>query len=75
MANADRRSELRIVENDATHDSSELERVCNDLHTLRRHVMNAWQARGVLLTAEERRELRDEIRETCALLEELTVVD
>lgn len=66
-------SSTRIRGNDASNDdSSEAERIFTDLRSLRRNVIDAWQARGVILTAEERRELRDEIRETCALLEDLT---
>ena len=72
MATEDQRSKLHIVVNDASNDSSELERIFIDLHSLRRHVIDAWQARAVLLTDEERRNLRDEIMETCALLKELT---
>jgi hypothetical protein len=35
-------------------------------------MVQAWQERGVMLTHEEQQELRDEIRQTCALLTDLT---
>jgi hypothetical protein len=69
----DQRSNLHIVGNGVGNEASELERILNDLHELRRHVVEGWQSRAVLLTLEERRELRDAIRETCELLEEITV--
>lgn len=72
MIPSEQPSKLHIVGNDASNDSSELERILNDLHELRRHVIEEWQARAVLLTPGERRELRDAIRETCELLEEIT---
>jgi hypothetical protein len=43
-----------------------------ELRTLRRRVIQAWQERAVALTKEEQAELRDEIRETCSLLTDLT---
>lgn len=72
MPPSDQRIKLHIVGNDASNDSPELERILNDLHEFRLHIIQGWQARAVLLTPEERRELRDAIRETCELLEEIT---
>ena len=43
-----------------------------DLKALRRSIISAWQERGIMLTPEQQRELRDEIRETCELLMSLT---
>ena len=65
------RSSARIGGKDAGDDSSEARRVFTDLHTLRGNLVDAWQARAVILTPEERRQLRDEIRQTCSLLEDL----
>lgn len=52
--------------------SSEAQAILSDLRSLRRHIVEAWQSRSVVLTAEERRELTAEIRETCELLAGLT---
>lgn len=70
---SDQRSNLHLVGNDVGNEASELERILNDLHEFRRHVVEGWQSRAVLLTPEERLKLRDAIRETCELLEEITV--
>jgi hypothetical protein len=43
-----------------------------DLKALRRSIISPWQERGIMLTPEQQRELRDEIRETCELLMSLT---
>jgi hypothetical protein len=43
-----------------------------DIRVLRRTIVDAWQERAVTLTREEQRDLRDEIRSTCALLMDLT---
>ena len=46
-----------------------------DIRALRKKVIDAWQSRAVLLTPDERRALREEIRETCSLIIELTTTD
>lgn len=43
-----------------------------ELRALRRRIVDLWLERGVMLTGEEQKELRDEIRETCTLLTALT---
>lgn len=43
-----------------------------DLAALRNSVSLAWQERGVMLTPEERSELRNEIRDLCQYLSDLT---
>ena len=43
-----------------------------DIRALRRRLVEAWKDRGLTLTSEERTQLRDEIRDTCALLTDLT---
>jgi hypothetical protein len=52
--------------------ASEAQRLLTDLRMLRRHIVDAWQERGVILTREEQRELRDEIKLTCEILAGLT---
>jgi len=52
--------------------SFEAGRMLADLKALRRSIISAWQERGIMLTPEQQRELRDEIRETCELLMSLT---
>ena len=51
---------------------SEADRIRESLDALRASVIEAWQTRAVMLTLDEQRALRDEIRETCALLMNLT---
>jgi len=51
---------------------SEAHQIFRDLRSLRRTICEAWQERAVTLTREEQRELRDEIKDTCALLTDLT---
>jgi hypothetical protein len=43
-----------------------------DLTALRKSVSLAWQERGVMLTPEERKELRDEIQDLRRYLSDLT---
>lgn len=52
--------------------SSEAHRILTELRILRRSVMDAWQERAVILTPQEQRILRDEIKQTCELLTDLT---
>ena len=52
--------------------SSEARQIIVSIRTLRTTIVEAWQARGVILTEDERRILRDEIRDTCDLLTDLT---
>jgi hypothetical protein len=51
---------------------SEADRLLNNLRKLREELINAWFERGVMLTPDEQVRLRDEIRQTCALLSDLT---
>ena len=53
-------------------ESVELRAIREDLGALRRRIVTAWMERGVILTALERAQLRDDIRETCDFLTELT---
>ena len=62
---ADRPDCKIFVDNEADH-------ILTSVRALRRGVVEAWQSRSVLLTREEQRQLRDEIRDTCALLTDLT---
>lgn len=43
-----------------------------DLAALRNSVTLAWQERGIMLTPDERKELRDEIQDLCRYLSDLT---
>jgi hypothetical protein len=43
-----------------------------DLLALRQSVTLAWQERGVMLTPEEQKELRAEIKDLCQYLKDLT---
>ena len=52
---------------------SEAQSVLVDLRALRNKIVSAWQERGVTLTPEEQKELRDEIKATCTFLTDLTV--
>lgn len=52
--------------------SSAAHNILADVRQLRRHICEAWQERAVTLTPEEQLQLRDEIRETCDLLKDLT---
>jgi hypothetical protein len=54
---------------------SELSQMLDQLRALRRSVVDAWQARAVVLRKNERRALKDEIRKTCDLLESLVTHD
>lgn len=53
-------------------ESIELQAIREDLDSLRRRIVTAWMERGVTLTSLERRQLREDIRETCDFLAELT---
>ena len=53
-------------------DGPEAERILSNLRSLRNQIVTAWRERAVVLTAEERTELRHEIKETCRFLEDLT---
>ena len=52
--------------------NSEADLILADLRALKRRVVEAWHARAVVLTPEEQVRLRDEIRDTCELLSDLT---
>ena len=54
------------------YEPSEAERVLAKLSALRRAVLEAWSERAVILTREEQARLREEIRDTCDLLSDLT---
>lgn len=51
---------------------SEAERILRDLRRLREAIVVAWEERGVIMSRDERQELRQEIRDTCDLLTKLT---
>ncbi len=53
----------------------EAELILDNLRALRSQIVTAWRERAVLLTADERVELRNEIKETCEFLELLTRKD
>jgi uncharacterized protein YukE len=44
-----------------------------DLHSLQDQIIAAWQERAVMLSMDEQKRLRDEIRATSALLDALTL--
>ena len=48
--------------------NSELDEMLAGLESLRQTVVTAWQERAVVLTKDEQRRLREEIRRTCDLL-------
>jgi hypothetical protein len=50
---------------------SEAQLIFTDLRGLRRRIIIAWQERGVILSSEEQRDLRNEIHRTCELLRDL----
>jgi len=50
---------------------SEAERILRDLRRLREAIVIAWEERGVIMSRDEREELRQEIEETCDLLSQL----
>ena len=52
--------------------SSEADQIIDSLRAMKRGVIDAWKERAVVLTREEQRRLRDEIRDTCELLQNLT---
>ncbi|MBV8688236.1 MAG: hypothetical protein JOZ90_08590 [Alphaproteobacteria bacterium] len=52
--------------------TSEAELILSDLRRLRERIITAWFERGVMLTLDEQARLRDEIRQTCSLLTDLT---
>ena len=58
--------------NSPTPTPPEAELILGNLRSLRDQIVTAWRERGVLLTADERVELRNEIKETCEFLESLT---
>jgi hypothetical protein len=43
-----------------------------EISGLRTRLISAWRERAVMLTPEEQKRLRQEIKDTCALLTELT---
>lgn len=51
---------------------SEGDLILGDLRQLRERIVTAWFERGVMLTRDEQGRLRDEIRQTCSLLADLT---
>lgn len=51
---------------------SEADRILHELRRLRETIVVAWDERAVILSREERHELRQEIKETCDLLTQLT---
>ena len=53
----------------------ELDHILADLRALRRTVVDAWQARAVVLNRDEQRKLGAEIRKTCDLLGSLVARD
>ena len=57
---------------DTAIDSSETQQILRSIRSLRGTIVRAWQARSVMMTEDERRILRDEIRDTCELLTDLT---
>lgn len=54
---------------------SEAENVLFEIRALRQRILVAWQERGVLLSADERADLKAEIAYTCELLTVLTKSD
>ena len=52
---------------------SEAQRILGDLSALRNKIAKAWQERGVMLTPDEQKKLRDEIKATCNFLTDLTI--
>jgi len=56
-------------------DASEAKRILTELRALRQSIVDAWQQRAVILTAEEQQLIRDEIRQTCGLLIDLAARD
>ena len=50
---------------------SEAQLIFSDLRGLRSRIITAWQERGVILSSEEQRDLRNEIHRTCELLRDL----
>ncbi len=59
----------------ATNSHSEAERLLANLRSLRNDIVTAWRERAVILTREERTKLRDEIKQTCQFLDDLTRAD
>lgn len=53
---------------EADRQPSEADRILGNLRSLRQEIIDAWSARGVILTPEEREALREEIQLTCELL-------
>jgi hypothetical protein len=60
------------LHSDPAADQPELEQILTDLRALRDKIVTAWRERAVVLTSEERTELRDEIKQTCEFLNHLT---
>jgi hypothetical protein len=56
----------------AANDSLEADRILADLRSLRQSILVAWNERAVILTREEQQELREEIKDTCEILNNLT---
>lgn len=69
------RSEADFASNGGIDEAPELEHILVELRSLRRTVVDAWQARAVVLSRDEQRKLRDEIRKTCDLLGTLVARD
>jgi hypothetical protein len=56
----------------STVDSPEAQKLLGELTALRRRFINAWHERAITLTREERRLPRNEVRQACSLLTDLT---
>ena len=56
-------------------DQSEADRILANLRSLRSDIVTAWRERAVILTDGERTMLRDEIKQTCRFLDDLTRAD
>jgi hypothetical protein len=72
LSQSDEQGSAHSSGNVASIDSSGAQRILADLRMLRRKVIDAWMERAVTLTADEQRQLRDEIADTCSLLTTLT---
>jgi uncharacterized protein YukE len=68
-------SDADLARNANIDEAPELEHILAELRALRRTVVDAWQARAVVLSRDEQRKLRDEIRKTCDLLGTLVARD
>ena len=65
-------SEQEQTRHDVADARSEAEAILQNLRSLRDQIVTAWHERGVILDAEERVALRDEIKQTCDFLTDLT---